>query len=404
MDRTIYDIASEIGSGITPLRSNSEYWNSSDIPWVKTEQLGEYQIFDANEYISRTALEETTIKLWPPKTVSVAMYGEGKTRGNASILMMQSTTNQACCNIVSDPQKADYRFLYYWIKNNYEQLRTLAAGVRKNLNSDDIKGFPFPDFEVVLQAKIADVLSAIDDLIQNNIRICVELEAMAKTLYDYWFTQFDFPNTEGKPYRSSGGEMIWNDQLKREIPKGWGVGQLSDIANITMGQSPAGETYNEDGNGTIFYQGCTDFGTRFPVPRVYTTAPTRFAKAGDILMSVRAPVGTLNVAIEDCSIGRGLSALNSKMGSQLYLWYTLAGFKQLFSVLDGNGTTFGSITKDVLYEMEVIIPGTAIVKAFEEIVQPIEQKIRIVEQENRELTKLRDWLLPMLMNGQATVE
>ena len=78
------------------------------------------------------------------------------------------------------------------------------------------------------------------------------------------------------------------------------VGQLSDIANIAMGQSPAGETYNENGNGMIFYQGCTDFGTRFPVPRVYTTAPTRFAKSGDILMSVRAPVGTLNVAIEDC--------------------------------------------------------------------------------------------------------
>ena len=76
---------------------------------------------------------------------------------------------------------------------------------------------------------------------------------MAKTLYDYWFTQFDFPDENGKPYRSSGGEMVWNDQLKREIPKGWNVGQLSDIANIAMGQSPAGETYNENGNGMIFY-------------------------------------------------------------------------------------------------------------------------------------------------------
>ena len=183
--------------------------------------------------------------------------------------------------------------------------------------------------------------------------------------------------------------MVWNDQLNREIPKGWNVGQLSDIANIAMGQSPAGETYNENGNGMIFYQGCTDFGTRFPVPRVYTTAPTRFAKSGDILMSVRAPVGTLNVAIEDCSIGRGLAALNSKIGSQLYLWYTLAGFKQLFNVLDGNGTTFGSITKDTLYETKVVIPNPVLVKSFEEIVQPIEQKIRIIEEENRELTKLR---------------
>lgn len=261
---------------------------------------------------------------------------------------------------------------------------------------------PVPDLDT--QQKLAKILSEIDLKIISNTRICVELEAMAKTLYDYWFTQFDFPNAEGKPYCSSGGEMVWNDQLKRKIPKGWSAGQLSDIANITMGQSPSGDTYNENGSGTIFYQGCTDFGTRFPVPRVYTSAPTRFAKAGDILMSVRAPVGTLNIAMEDCCIGRGLAALNSKFGSQLHLLYTLSGFKQLFNVMDGNGTTFGSITKDTLFEMKVVIPRRDQIKSFEEMVQPIEQKIRVAEQENRELTKLRDWLLPMLMNGQATVE
>lgn len=261
---------------------------------------------------------------------------------------------------------------------------------------------PVPGLDT--QQKLAKILSEIDFKIISNTRICVELEAMAKTLYDYWFTQFDFPNAEGKPYRSSGGEMVWNDQLKREIPKGWSAGQLSDIANITMGQSPSGDTYNENGSGTIFYQGCTDFGTRFPVPRVYTSAPTRFAKAGDILMSVRAPVGTLNIAMEDCCIGRGLAALNSKFGSQLHLLYTLSGFKQLFDVMDGNGTTFGSITKDTLFEMKVVIPRRDQIKSFEEMVQPIEQKIRVAEQENRELTKLRDWLLPVLMNGQATVE
>ena len=261
---------------------------------------------------------------------------------------------------------------------------------------------PVPDLDT--QQKLAKILSEIDLKIISNTRICVELEAMAKTLYDYWFTQFDFPNAEGKPYCSSGGEMVWNDQLKRKIPKGWSAGQLSYIANITMGQSPSGDTYNENGSGTIFYQGCTDFGTRFPVPRVYTSAPTRFAKAGDILMSVRAPVGTLNIAMEDCCIGRGLAALNSKFGSQLHLLYTLSGFKQLFDVMDGNGTTFGSITKDTLFEMKVVIPRRDQIKSFEEMVQPIEQKIRVAEQENRELTKLRDWLLPVLMNGQATVE
>ena len=227
---------------------------------------------------------------------------------------------------------------------------------------------------------------------------------MAKTLYDYWFVQYDFPDENGKPYRASDGEMVWNEQLKREIPKGWTVGKLSDIANITMGQSPAGESYNEMGEGTIFYQGRTDFGLRFPTPRMYTTAPTRFAKKGDILLSVRAPVGDLNIAMENCCIGRGLATLNSKIGSQMHLFYTLSGFKQIFDIMDGNGTTFGSITMDILFDMSVVIPTNPPLCEFEKHVKPIETKIQVCEQENRELTKLRDWLLPMLMNGQARVE
>ena len=306
-----------------------------------------------------------------------------------------------------DTSKVDLLYAYYWFSSAWMQdyfIRNNKGSTVPLISLSELKDAPisYPE-DIFEQKRIVAEIEVLSQKIDTNRSICTELESMAKTIYDYWFTQFDFSDANGKPYRTSGGAMEWNEQLKRKIPKGWTVGQLSDIANITMGQSPAGETYNENGDGRIFYQGCTDFGTRFPVPRVYTTAPTRFAKAGDILMSVRAPVGTLNVAIEDCSIGRGLAALNSKLGSQLYLWYTLSGFKQLFDVLDGNGTTFGSITKDALYEMKVVIPSIALVKAFEEIVQPVEQKIRAAEQENRELTKLRDWLLPMLMNGQVTV-
>ena len=137
------------------------------------------------------------------------------------------------------------------------------------------------------------------------------LEAMAKQLYDYWFVQFDFPNEEDKPYKSSGGAMVWNEKLKRKIPQGWSNGILSDVANITMGQSPDGSSYNEDGEGIIFYQGSTDFGLRFPDIRQYTTSPSRYANKGDILMSVRAPVGALNIANNACCSGRGLSAFSS---------------------------------------------------------------------------------------------
>lgn len=254
------------------------------------------------------------------------------------------------------------------------------------------------------QVKIGDMLYLMEQKIQLNKSICSELESMAKTLYDYWFVQFDFPDENGRPYRASGGEMVWNPQLKREIPKGWESGKLSDIANITMGQSPAGESYNETGDGMVFYQGRTDFGMRFPTTRMYTTAPTRFAHKGDILLSVRAPVGDLNIAMEDCCIGRGLAALKSKVGSQMYVFYTLSGLKLIFDVMDGNGTTFGSITKDTLFGLNVVIPTNFQLQKFEKRVKPIEDQIQICEQENRELIKLRDWLLPMLMNGQAQVE
>ena len=307
-----------------------------------------------------------------------------------------------------DTKKIDVLYAYYWFSGKWMQeyfIRNNKGSTVPLITLSELKDAPisYPE-DVSTQKKIVNVIESLSDKIQINQQICSELEAMAKTLYDYWFVQFDFPDENGKPYRTSGGEMVWNEQLKREIPKGWEVGRLCDIANITMGQSPTGESYNDIGDGLIFYQGRTDFGLRFPTPRMYTTAPTRFAQKGDILLSVRAPVGDLNFAMEDCCIGRGLTALNSKLGSQMHLFYTLTGFQQIFKVMDGNGTTFGSITKDILFGMAVVIPSDEILKCFDKMVKPIELKIEKCEEEIRELTKLRDWLLPMLMNGQARVE
>lgn len=243
-----------------------------------------------------------------------------------------------------------------------------------------------------------------DDCIQKpNYQLNDNLEAMAKQLYDYWFVQFDFPNEEGKPYKSSGGAMVWNEKLKREIPQGWNNGILFDVANITMGQSPDGSSYNEVGEGSIFYQGSTDFGLRFPVIRQYTTSPNRYANKGDILMSVRAPVGALNIANNDCCIGRGLSALSSKIGSMTHLYYLMNDFRLKFEGMNSAGTTFGSITKDELFSLPVIIPTKFVISEFEKVCEPIFDKQMIIGEEINALTKQRDELLPLLMNGQASV-
>ncbi len=135
------NISTLIGSGVTPLRSNEHFWNDGIIPWLKTEQLGEFEIYETSEKISQRAIDETSIKIFPVNTISIAMYGEGRTRGNVSILKREMTTNQACCNVVIDPKKADYKYVYYFLKTQYNQLRNLSSGVRKNLNSNDIKEF-----------------------------------------------------------------------------------------------------------------------------------------------------------------------------------------------------------------------------------------------------------------------
>ena len=238
----------------------------------------------------------------------------------------------------------------------------------------------------------------------NNVKTLNQnLEALAKQLYDYWFVQLDFPNEEGKPYKSCGGAMAYNEKLKRNIPEGWNDGIFSDIANITMGQSPDGSSYNETGEGEIFYQGSTDFGIRFPSVRMYTTSPTRFAKQGDILMSVRAPVGAVNIANTDCCIGRGLSAINSKIGSITYIYYVIHYLKVRFDSLNTAGTTFGSITKDELFNLPVVVPSNDAIERFEAICKPIFDKQMEIGFEIESLVKQRDELLPLLKNGQVSL-
>ena len=383
-------------------RDDERLYEGGGYPLIQTGEVKAANLYITSHEQEYGEFGLAQSKLWDAGTLCITIAAN---IAETAILGYPMCFPDSVVGFSAFPSESSEKFMHYvftYIRNSIQN--SVTGSIQDNINIDYLSQLDFKVPPKSYQDKVVGVLGTIDEKIDTNTRICTELETMAKTLYDYWFTQFDFPNAEGKPYRSSGGEMVWNDQLKRKIPKGWSAGQLSDIANITMGQSPSGDTYNENGSGTIFYQGCTDFGTRFPGPRVYTSAPTRFAKAGDILMSVRAPVGTLNIAMEDCCIGRGLAALNSKFGSQLHLLYTLSGFKQLFDVMDGNGTTFGSITKDTLFEMKVVIPRRDQIKSFEEMVQPIEQKIRVAEQENRELTKLRDWLLPVLMNGQATVE
>ena len=270
-------------------------------------------------------------------------------------------------------------------------------------DKDQIMRYELPTFSPQEQENIGNLVISITNKLWLNRSINHNLEAMAKQLYDYWFMQFDFPDENDKPYKSSGGAMVYNENLKRNIPEGWNDGIFADIANITMGQSPDGSSYNETGEGEIFYQGSTDFGIRFPSVRMYTTSPTRYAKQGDILMSVRAPVGAVNIANSDCCIGRGLSAINSMIGSITYIYYVVHYLKVRFDNLNTAGTTFGSITKDELFNLPVVVPSNDVIERFEVICKPIFNKQMEIGFEIESLDKQRNELLPLLMNGQASL-
>ena len=179
---------------------------------------------------------------------------------------------------------------------------------------------------------------------------------------------------------------------------------LCDIATITMGQSPAGSSYNEDGIGTVFYQGRTDFGFRFPTRRLYTTEPKKMAAKNDILLSVRAPVGDINVANEPCCIGRGLSSLRSLHNTPSFLYYTMVSLRPQLDQFNGEGTVFGSVSQDSLNNLPIYIPPVDQITSFEATVAPLDAMIMNNNEEIMRLTELRDYLLPRLLNGQISIE
>ena len=234
-----------------------------------------------------------------------------------------------------------------------------------------------------IQAKIVSILNSIEEKISTNTAINNNLEQQAQAIFKSWFVDFEpFGNT---------------------MPNDWCVGCLSDIATITMGQSPSGSSYNENKMGTLFFQGRAEFGYRYPKDRLYTTEPKRIAKANDILISVRAPVGDINIALKECCIGRGLAAIEPKNRYNSFVLYSVFNLKKQLNIFNGEGTVFGSINKDSLNDIKTLIPSKGIIKNFEKIVSPMDNLIKYNCIQNEQLAQLRDTLLPKLMSGEIDV-
>lgn len=279
-----------------------------------------------------------------------------------------------------DPSKINPKYVkYFCLSQQYKDwIHSFNTGsTRGNINAQTLGKMPIPELERVKQDALVEILSSIDAKIKQNNAINENLEQQAKALYQQMFIENTCPD--------------------------WIEGSLRDIADITMGQSPSGSSYNEDGIGTIFFQGRAEFSFRFPTIRLYTTEPKRMAYANDILMSVRAPVGDLNIAHTDCCIGRGLAAIHSKTNHQSFVLYTMFSLRKQLDVFNGEGTVFGSINRNSLNDMPILIPSDETIEEFEKIVAPMDAAIRNNYDEICRLQAVRDSLLPRLMSGELDV-
>uniref|UniRef100_UPI00286B791D restriction endonuclease subunit S n=1 Tax=Chamaesiphon sp. VAR_48_metabat_135_sub TaxID=2964699 RepID=UPI00286B791D len=241
-----------------------------------------------------------------------------------------------------------------------------------------------------IQNKIAAVLSAYDDLIENNDRRITLLEKMAEEIYREWFVRLRFPGFDRVTFHKG-------------IPEGWEMAKLENIASFLMGQSPKSEFYNNLGDGLPFHQGVGTYGSRFPRKEVYCSVKGRLANKGDILFSIRAPVGRLNIADCEMVIGRGLASIRHKKDCNSYLFYLL---KNNFSDEDiiGNGSIFNSVGKDELLSFQILNPPNHIVKEFNRIAEKIDLQIENFYKTVDALKQTRDRLLTRLISGKLSVE
>lgn len=294
--------------------------------------------------------------------------------------------------VIKNKKGFDKTFLYYVVAT--EEFTSLAnsgsSGTRmpradwKQLEKSE---WAIPD--LATQVEIAQILSSLDDKIELLQQMNQTLENIAQAIFKEWFVDFNFPGFDG--------------ELVDGLPKGWRMGKLGNEFNITMGQSPKGETLNQENEGMIFYQGRTDFGFRFPSNRIYTTEPNRIANKLNTLVCVRAPVGDINMAIEKCCIGRGLSAVIHKSNAYSYTYYSMKNIEPIFKGFESEGTVFGSLNKNNFENIELVVPSKELIKEFEKVTNPIDEKIKNNSIQIQTLTQTRDTLLPRLMSGSLEI-
>ena len=400
MDTPIEALCKRVTSGSTPLRSRADYYDGGTIDWYKTGELDDWYLDPAGERITARALEETSVKLFPANTVLMAMYGDGKTITNMGMLRFPAATNQACCAMLVDEEKCDPRYFFYALKGRRDLLLKVASGgAQRNLSGKLIKEFqlpvpPFPD-----QQRIAGILSAYDELIENSQRRIKILETMARALYREWFVHFRFPGHENHPRVAS---------TLGDIPKGWEVKKLGDISSyINRGITPR---YDEEGDSFVINQKCVRDRrlSLEPARRQSKAIPSEKQVCfGDVLINSTG-VGTLGrVAqvyenLENCTVDTHVTIARAARNTDLdFYGCCLLSHQDTFERLGIGATGQTELGRASISEIELVAPPTDVQRQFGKAVKGMRSAAVTYSKQIQTLRRTRDLLLPRLLSGQV---
>jgi type I restriction enzyme S subunit len=390
---------------------------SSGIPLIATDCIKEDALYPVRQNLRYVSKE--TYETWfrgHPEPGDVILVNKG-TPGRVCQVSapVDFCIAQDMVSLRPKPGVVDSDYLLAALRSSdfKEQVEGLHVGTMiPHLKKTDFPHLKIPLPPLPIQKAIGRIYCDLSRKIELNRRMNRTLEELAAALFRSWFVDFDpvVAKAAGRqpvhlrPELAALFPATFQDSPLGSIPHGWHIGTVDELMEVTMGQSPPSSSYNVIGEGVPFFQGCTDFGFRFPTNRVFCTAPTRYAKKGDILLSVRAPVGDTNIALEDCSIGRGLAALRGRNGERSFPFYALRSQTDEFASFEGEGTLFGAINGPALRGLRLILPPAPVMEAFEKCAVPWDVTIEHNVRESRTLAALRDTLLPKLLSGELRVE
>lgn len=403
-----YSLLSEVADVVDSLHKTPSY-TGQGFPMVRVTDVkyGELLLEGTQKVDEQTYMEFS--RRYMPKWGDIIITRVGTYGVTARVVDTEFCLGQNTAAII--PRTINSRYLY--VALNSSQLRSqiessVVGSTQKTLSLKCINALQIPRLGEFAETKIAELMGALDDRIALLRETNATLEAIVQALFKSWFVDFDPVHARARGEEPAGlapeVAALFPDSFEEselgKVPKGWCYSTVEQSFILTMGQSPPGNTYNDTGEGLPFYQGRTDFGFRFPTQRVFCTKPTRLAQTRDTLVSVRAPVGDVNMALEACALGRGVAGVRHPEGHQSFVFYSIRGLKSHFELYDGEGTVFGSINKKDFQALPVVLPTALVLQAFESSMAPLDSQVESNELRLRTLADLRDTLLPRLISGQ----